>query len=52
MMMITNNNEIKKLEQRVEQLEQLVKRLTTQVLYLERENNRRKNEIQTLASRR
>lgn len=51
-MMITNNNEIKKLEQRVEQLEQLVKRLTTQVLYLERENNRRKNEIQTLASRR
>lgn len=51
-MMMTNNNEIKKLEQRVEQLEQLVKRLTTQVLYLERENNRRKNEIQTLASRR
>ena len=49
---MTNNNEIKKLEQRVEQLEQLVKRLTTQVLYLERENNRRKNEIQTLASRR
>jgi len=41
-----------KLEQRVAQLEQLVTRLTRQVLFLERENNRRKNEIQAIASRR
>lgn len=42
--------EKEKLEQRITRLEQLVQMLLTQVSYLERENNRRKNEI--IASRR
>jgi regulator of replication initiation timing len=45
-----NDPKITKLEQQIKQLEQVVKALSGKVALLERENNRRKMEINQISS--
>ena len=48
--MATENTEVVKLKAQVARLEQMVKALGLKVAFLERENNRRKSEINQIAS--
>ena len=48
--MALENTEVTKLKSQVDRLEQIVKALGIKVAFLERENNRRKSEINQIAS--
>ena len=48
--MATENIEVAKLKAQIAQLERIVKVLGQKVAFLERENNRRKSEINQIAS--
>lgn len=48
--MAIENTEVVKLQKQVQQLEQVVKVLSNKIMFLERENNRRKMEVNQIAS--